>query len=131
MTEAGCSYFQKQPSKSVLRKRCSENMQQTYRRTLMLKCDFKATFLNHTSAGVFSCNLLHIFRTPFSKNTSGWLLLYFQHSFRSSRRKNYVRKNTEQLFRRTSVSRCFWMLFFSRYYRVWLFFFKKNSYWLF
>ena len=32
----------KQPSRSVLRKRCSENMQQIYRRTPMSKCDFNA-----------------------------------------------------------------------------------------
>ena len=31
---------QKQPSKNVLRKRCSENMQQIYRRTRIPKCDF-------------------------------------------------------------------------------------------
>ena len=31
---------QKQPSRSVLIKRCSENMQQIYRRTPMPKCDF-------------------------------------------------------------------------------------------
>ena len=30
----------KPPSASALKKRCSENMQQIYRRTLMLKCDF-------------------------------------------------------------------------------------------
>ena len=30
---------QKQPSRGVLRKRCSENMQQIYRRTPMPKCD--------------------------------------------------------------------------------------------
>ena len=33
-------YFQKQPPKGVPRKRCSENMQQFYRRTHMPKCDF-------------------------------------------------------------------------------------------
>ena len=33
-------YFQKQPARAVLSKRCSENMQQIYRRTPMLKCDF-------------------------------------------------------------------------------------------
>ena len=33
-------YFQKQPSGGVLRKRCSENIQQIYRRTPMPKCDF-------------------------------------------------------------------------------------------
>ena len=32
--------FQKQPFEGVLKKRCSENMQQIYRRTPMLKCDF-------------------------------------------------------------------------------------------
>ena len=39
------SYFcggllQEQPPRGVLRKRCSKNMQQIYRRTPMLKCDF-------------------------------------------------------------------------------------------
>ena len=29
----------KQPSRGVLRKKCSENMQQIYRRTPMPKCD--------------------------------------------------------------------------------------------
>ena len=32
--------FQKQPSRGVLRKRCSENMQKIYRRAPMSKCDF-------------------------------------------------------------------------------------------
>ena len=32
--------LQKQPLKGVLEKRCSENMQQIYRRTPMPKCDF-------------------------------------------------------------------------------------------
>ena len=32
--------FQKQPPRRVFRKMCSENMQQSYRRTPMLKCDF-------------------------------------------------------------------------------------------
>ena len=30
----------KEPSRGVLRKRCSENLQQIYRRTPMPKCDF-------------------------------------------------------------------------------------------
>ena len=34
------SDFQKEPSKGVLRKKCSRNMQQIYRRTRMSKCDF-------------------------------------------------------------------------------------------
>ena len=31
---------QKQPSRSVLKKRCSENMQQIYKKTPILKCNF-------------------------------------------------------------------------------------------
>ena len=50
--------LKKQASRGVLRKRCSENMQQIYMRTAMPKCDFN-----------------NIFRTPFPRNTSGWLLL--------------------------------------------------------
>ena len=61
--------LQKQPSRGALKKSCSENMQQIYRRTPMLKCDF-----THRH-GCSPANLLHIFRTPFSKNTSRWLLL--------------------------------------------------------
>ena len=61
--------------------RCSENMQQIYRRTPMpkydfnkvaLHCNFIEIALRHGSSSV---NLLHIFRTPFPRNTSGWLLL--------------------------------------------------------
>ena len=62
-------------------------MQQIYRRTPMSKCDFnkvaikvsikvaKQLYSNRTSAWVFSCKLLHIFRTPFPRSNSGWLLL--------------------------------------------------------
>ena len=46
------SYFDKQPSRGVLIERCSENMQQIYRRTPTPKCDFnevaKQLFRNHT-----------------------------------------------------------------------------------
>ena len=35
-----CLDMQKQPSRGILRKTCSENMQQTYRRTPLPKCDF-------------------------------------------------------------------------------------------
>ena len=51
--------IQKQPPRGVLRKRCSENMKQIYRRTPMPKCDFNKVALpfywNHTLAWVFSC----------------------------------------------------------------------------
>ena len=37
--------LQKQPFKGVLRKRCSENMQEIYRRATMPKCDFNKVVL--------------------------------------------------------------------------------------
>ena len=46
----------KQPSRGVLRKKCSKNMQQIYRGTPMPKCNFN---------GCSPVNLMHIFRTPF------------------------------------------------------------------
>ena len=70
---------QKQPPKGVPRKRCSENMQQIYSRTPMPKCDFKNVDCNFIEIalrdGCPTVNLLHIFRIPFLKNPSGWLLL--------------------------------------------------------
>ena len=66
------AHHQKQPSRGVLRKRCSENMKQIYRRTPMPKCDFNKIVL----LWVFSCKFTTYFRTPFYKNTYGGLLLY-------------------------------------------------------
>ena len=72
-------YIQKQPSKGALWKRYSESMQQFYRRTrcrsvisIKLLCNFIEITFRH---GCSPVNLLHIFRTPFPRNTSGWLLL--------------------------------------------------------
>ena len=74
------NFVQKQSSRDVLRKRCSENTRQIYRRTSLLKCHFNKVALqlywNHTSAEVVSLNLLHIFRILFYKNNSGGLLLF-------------------------------------------------------
>ena len=60
-------------------KMCSENVQQFYnKRTPIPKCNFNkiALQLYYTWYGCSTINLLHIFRTPFPKNTSGKLLLY-------------------------------------------------------
>ena len=57
--------YQKQPSRGVLRQRCYENIQQIYWSA--------EVSLMH---GHSSVNLLHIFRTPFPKNTSARLLLW-------------------------------------------------------
>ena len=89
--------IQKQPSRGVLRKRCSENMQQIYRRTPcrsttsiklqqiyrrtpMVKYDFNKIALqlywNRTSVWVFSCKFAAYLQNTFSyKNTFGQLLL--------------------------------------------------------
>ena len=70
---------QKQLSRGVLIKRCSEYMQQIYRRTHMPKCDnFIEITLRH---GCSPVNLLHIFRTPFYKNAYGGLVLSIQRCF--------------------------------------------------
>ena len=61
--------------------RCSENMQQTYRRVLMLRCDINKVakcafiFMGVLLQIFMGVLLLHVFRTPFPKNTSERLLL--------------------------------------------------------
>ena len=61
---------QKQPSRGVLRRSCSENLQQTYRRTPKPKSDFnkvaKQLYWSHTSAWVFSCKFAAYFQNTFS-----------------------------------------------------------------
>ena len=73
-------YIQNQPPRGVPRKRYSGNVQQIYRRTPKPKYDFKkiaSSFIEITLRHrFFPVNLLHIFRTCFLKNTSGWLFLY-------------------------------------------------------
>ena len=72
--------YQKQPSRGVFKKRCSENMQQIYRRTPMPKCDLQSNFIESALRhGCSPVNLMHIFRTFFPKNTSGRLLLQYVH----------------------------------------------------
>ena len=68
----------KKSSRNVLMKRCSENMQQMYKRTPAPK--YAEVCFQH---GCFSVNLLHISRTPFPKNTLGWLLLFSTDVFRT------------------------------------------------
>ena len=71
--------LQKQPYRGVLKKRRSDNLQQIYRRKPMPKWisvkmlwNFFEIPLQH---GCFPVRLLHIFRTPFPKNTFEGLLL--------------------------------------------------------
>ena len=73
------NHSQKQQSRGILRKRCSENMQQIYRRTPTPKCDFnkvaKQLYWIHTLAWMFSCKFAAYFQNTFLKNTSGRLIL--------------------------------------------------------
>ena len=65
--------LQKQRSRGALRKKCSENMQQIYRRTLILKSDFNKVALklyrNHTPVWVFSCKFAANFQNIFFPRT--------------------------------------------------------------
>ena len=96
--------LQKQPPRGVLRKRCSENIQQIYKRTSMPKCDFnkiRQLYWNRTSAWLFSSKLAAYFRIPFPKNNSGRLLLnlflcqmWNSHTFsRSDEKKSFFYRN--------------------------------------
>ena len=78
----------KQPSRGVLRKRCSENMQQIYKRTPIPKCGFNEVASNFIKIALWDVcspvNLLHIFRTVFPKNISGGLQLKQKNILKSS-----------------------------------------------
>ena len=72
--------LQKQPSRGILKKSCSENMQQIYRRTpirsvisIKLLCNFTEIALRH---GCSPLNLLHILNTQH--------ILIIQHFFLGS-----------------------------------------------
>ena len=62
-------WIQKQPSRCVIIKRCSKNMQKVCRRISMLKCDFNKVAETALRHGCSPLNLLRIFRTRFPKNT--------------------------------------------------------------
>ena len=72
--------LQKQPSRGVLRKRCSENMQQItgeHPCWSVISIKLQSNFIEISlQCGCSPVNLLHIFKTPFYNNTSGWLLLH-------------------------------------------------------
>ena len=73
--------LQKQPPRGVPRKRYSENMQQIYRRLPIPKCEIT---IQH---GCSPVNLPYIFRAPFVKDISKWLLHQHITTFYKSRRK--------------------------------------------
>ena len=73
--------LQKQPSRGVIKKSCSENMQQIYRRTPMPKCDFNKVALelywNCTSKWVLSCKFAVSFQTLFLRTPLDCCFWYF------------------------------------------------------
>ena len=101
----------KQPSKGVLKKRCSENMQQVCMTTPMPKCDFNDEIKLHNNEinlryGCSPVNLLYIFRAPILKSTSGGLPL------KKSLILKFIR-NYQKLFIRRKPKRFFIFLIFS------------------
>ena len=82
--------FQKQPSRGVLRKRCSENMQQIYRRAPMRQCDFNKVAKH--GCGCSPVNLLHIFRTSFYKEH-----LWRVRLSKSIQQQREINSNTQQV----------------------------------
>ena len=77
--------LQKQPSRAVLRKRCSENMQQIYRRTPCRSAISIKLLYNFIEIGLQNgcspVNLLHIFRISFPRNTFRRLLLKLETAY--------------------------------------------------
>ena len=67
--------IQKQSPRGVVKKRCSENVHQIYRRIPIPKRDYNKVV---ESSPV---NLVHILRKPFLKITFGWLLLKITHFY--------------------------------------------------
>ena len=95
---------QKQPPRGVLTNRCSENMHKFTREhpcrsviSIKLQSNIIEITLPH---GCSPVNLLHIFRTPFPRNTSGWLLLIR----RSTLYLSQIHKNCESQWQNDLIS---------------------------
>ena len=67
--------FQKQQTRGVFSKRCSENMLQIYRRTPMPKCYFNKVAKNTSERLLL--NSAKFFRTSFFTEQHWWLILFF------------------------------------------------------
>ena len=68
---------QKQPFRGALEKRCSDNIQHTYRRISMPKCDFNEVAKHRC----FSVTFARFLRTSLFKEHPQWLLLYLKRIF--------------------------------------------------
>ena len=92
---------QKQTSRGAFKKRCSENIQQIYKRTPMSKllCNFTEITLR---LGCSPLNLLYIFRTPPRKKTSGVLPLDIIKTYENHRSAQRI-KVSNQLIRKGTI----------------------------
>ena len=119
--------IQKHPSRGVLRRRCSENMQQIYSRTSMPKCHFnkaaKQLCWNHTSAWVSYCkfaayfqkNFLteHLRKTGFENCIYNpvkylWEVFLLKLSYLLGHLKSKSGYNTVNPFKVLALANCFW-----------------------
>ena len=117
------SSIQKQPPRGVPTKSCSKNMQQIYRRTPTPKCYFNSKFIEITLRHGYSpVNFLHIFRTPFLKNTSGRLLLGISYMLVVNIKSVGVIQPSNDTLVQFSVR-------FSKFSLMMLIFILKDSYW--
>ena len=81
----------------------------------MPKCDFNKVVLQRSEIafqhGCFPLNLLHIFRTPFYKNTYGGLLLTVNINITTGMNYNYSLKQfldvTKDILKKFSLGTCF------------------------
>ena len=80
-------FFQKQPSRGILRKRHSENLQQIYRRTPMPKCDF-----NKFTNQLFGNQPIRKPKQYILKKLVKKYKLVFTNSLRKNKLKRYLQK---------------------------------------
>ena len=87
--------------------------------------------------GCSPVNLLHIFRTIFPRNTSGWLLLHTEFAFMSQKQfsrgalKKRRSENMQRIYKRTPMSKYDFIKVALRLYwnhiSVWVFSYKNTS----
>ena len=94
-----CVRDQQQSPRSVLVKRCSQNMQQICMKTCMLQCDFNKVACNFIKItlqhGRSSVNSLHIFRIPFDSNSSQGILHSYLVPIKMSQIQNIVKEDEQ------------------------------------
>ena len=128
-------YWQNQLSIGVFRERCSENMQEIYRKTLVLKCNFnkvaKQFYWNNTLTWAFSCKFTAYFQNILSEDHLRMVISELQFNTRAwgLRNINYKWINGES----DASATCQYMpiRYFSKLLTTWLFCYQNwKFYWL-